>query len=82
MRVDTTGHFFAFVPTSTLTLTINGEITREVVLDEDTEWFDLGEEVRVDTLELQSATFVPRELGINTDGRTIGFDVAMVSLER
>ena len=82
VHIETTGHFLGFVPSSTLTLTVNGEITLEVVFDEATEWFDLGSEVRVETLELRSATFVPQELGINSDRRNIGFDVATVSLER
>ncbi len=79
LRIETGGRFLHY---SSRFEAVGGEVMVEIngrsyrkMLDAEVLTIELGSPLTVETLAIRSATFVPAELGINDDPRSLGLDI-------
>ncbi len=84
VKIETGGRFLEFTQLDQVddevVVEVNG-ISYEGMLTARAVTFDLGERLTVRTLRVRSATFVPAELGVNLDRRSLGIDIVRLVLD-
>lgn len=80
LRIKTGGGFISFRSASEVSVVINRDKIYNVLLDEKEELVEFGDFLRVERVEISSSTFIPMELGLNNDPRSLGIDIREVEI--
>jgi hypothetical protein len=85
--LNTSGKYHAFsqqyhMPDATVSLTVNGKTLKLIKWDDQQYYFQLDTSMKeINSLTVNSSTFIPKKMGINNDDRTLGIDVVNFMVE-